>query len=187
MDSYGTCINIANLNPESFIYGPGKRFVIWVQGCSIKCPECWNEEMHHFNPQNLIEREELLGQILRAQPIDGVTVLGGEPLDQSNNLLWLLESLHAVGIHIMLYTGYEVDEIKSNSVFNHICSFADILIPGRYQKDKRNIDLKWRGSSNQTIISKNELIFQDSCDVEIYIEENGKMVFFGYPDDLLEE
>ena len=185
MDSYGTCINIANLNQESFIYGPGKRFAIWVQGCSIKCPECWNEEMHHFNPHNLIERGELLDQILRTQSIDGVTILGGEPLDQPDNLLWLLENLHDVGVHIMLYTGYEIDEIKSNILFSHICSFADILIPGRYQKDKRNIDLKWRGSSNQVIFSKDELIFHESCDVEIYIENDGKMTYFGYPDDFL--
>jgi len=56
--------NIAHIEPSSFIYGPGERVVIWVQGCTLGCRGCWNRTMLSKRPKQLIAREELLQQIL---------------------------------------------------------------------------------------------------------------------------
>ena len=145
--------------------------------------------MWSFDPNILLEREELLRNVL-LKSADGVTILGGEPLEQPGNLLWLLNQLKKAGIHIMLYTGYEMDEISSNNIFQKICNMADILIPGRYHENERDIYLKWRGSRNQKIISKDNHVVEDddlNNEIEIIIDENGKLCCLGYPDDSIYE
>jgi len=87
--------NIAHIEPSSFIYGPGERFVIWVQGCTLGCQGCWNRTMLSKRPKQLIAREALLQKILDLDSIQGVTLLGGEPLQQlsyynkSNQRVWI--------------------------------------------------------------------------------------------------
>lgn len=145
--------------------------------------------MWSFDPNILLEREELLRNIL-LKAADGVTILGGEPLEQSDNLLWLLNQLKKSSIHIMLYTGYEMNEISSEKKYQEICNMADILIPGRYHENERDIYLKWRGSRNQKIISKNNRVVEDdelNNEIEIVIDENGKLCCLGYPDDSIYE
>lgn len=184
---YNTLFNIAHIEPASLIYGPGCRFVVWLQGCNLHCKGCWNESMWSFEPKILIEREELLNIILSKQ-VDGVTILGGEPLQQPTNLFWLMKQLKNSAVNIMLYTGYELEEISSNEVYKEICDLADILIPGRYHESERNIFLKWRGSSNQKIISKENVNINSDDginEVEIVIDEDGSICCLGYPDESL--
>lgn len=185
MQDFGTAFNIAHIEEGSYIYGPGCRYVVWVQGCSLHCKGCWNQKMWNFEPNQIIEREKLLKNIL-AEKYDGVTFLGGEPLQQPENLLWILRVLKGKGIHSMLYTGYELDEIKANPLFLEICKQADILIPGRYHDEERNIYLKWRGSENQKIIYQTgeEQIISESNDVEIVLDSDGSICYLGYPDSM---
>ena len=186
---YGTSLNIAHIESGSYIYGPGKRFVAWFQGCSLRCPGCWNREMWSTQPKILIEREDLVDQIICDETIDGVTFLGGEPLQQSDNLFWLFQQLKERGVHIMLYTGYEEDEIAENPIFSSICLLADILIPGRYHDDERDINLQWRGSRNQKVLIRDGIShYSDGINqLEIVIDENGSVRYLGYPDDSIED
>lgn len=189
VENYKTSFNIAHIEEESLIYGPGCRFVIWLQGCRLHCTGCWNKSMWSFDPNILLEREELLRNIL-LKAADGVTILGGEPLEQSDNLLWLLNQLKKSDIHIMLYTGYEMNEISSEKKYQEICNMADILIPGRYHENERDIYLKWRGSRNQKIISKDDCVIKEedsTNEIEIIIDENGKLCCLGYPDDSISD
>ncbi len=188
MQEYGTCLNIAHIETGSDIYGPGMRFVIWFQGCSLRCPGCWNKSMWSFDPCDLMERKHLLQIILSCPEIDGVTVLGGEPLDQAENLYWLLVSLRDENIGVMLYTGYELSEIKNDGLKSEICQLADILVSGRYKEDERDLGLKWRGSRNQSILIQNAkyegLDLNDGInEVEIMIDEFGALKVLGYPDE----
>ncbi len=177
---YGHSFNISHIEYNCMIYGPGERTIIWFQGCSTHCKGCWNTAMWSFKPVNLIEREDLLKLLLDTKN-KNVTILGGEPLDQSDNLLWILNKLKKESFHIMLYTGYEVDEIESSPIRKEICEYPDILIIGRYREEQRNTFLRWRGSSNQKIITKDDIAIDEANEVEIDIDEDGKIVCMGYP------
>lgn len=176
--------NIAHIEPSSFIYGPGERFVIWVQGCTLGCPGCWNRTMLSPRPKQLIARETLLQQILETDSLQGITLLGGEPLQQLNNVLWLLQQVKSTGLDTMIFTGYEWQEILSDEKAN-ILPVTDILITGRYIKALRNIHLQWRGSSNQSIHfptgQYDPSIIQEGNYVEVHIEEDGRMRILGFP------
>jgi len=183
-NDYGTSFNVAHIESGSNIYGPGIRYVIWFQGCSLHCHGCWNSDMLSFAPNHLIKRMDLLQAILQEHP-NGVTFLGGEPLEQSDNLLWIMKQLKNNRIHIMLYTGYEMNEIKENHKFKDICSYADILICGRYSESERDIYLQWRGSRNQqVIIQDGKTIVEDGVnEIEVVINEDGSILCLGYPDE----
>lgn len=180
-----TQFNVAHIEEDCLIYGPGTRTVIWLQGCSIHCKGCWNIEMWDPSPRRLIERQDLLDYLIGTGK--SVTILGGEPLDQSENLLWLMKRLKKSGVNIMLYTGHEPEEIATSSVWTEICGLADILIPGRYKEEQRDITLRWRGSSNQPIISSIIDGIEDCNEVEIHIDEDGKIVCMGYPTEEMED
>lgn len=129
-------MNVAHIEKQSFIYGPGCRYVIWVQGCSIRCDGCCNKEMWSFDNRIVLSIEEILQDInSKINYIDGITLLGGEPLDQFDEVSKLILECKKICLSIMLFTGYELKEIKSkkmDSILKHI----DILITGRYDKIK---------------------------------------------------
>jgi len=181
---YGTALNVFAIEEDCVIYGPGIRTVIWFQGCSIRCPGCWNKDMWSTEPSILMERTNLLDIILKSG--HGVTFLGGEPLDQHENLLWLLQRLREKNIETMLYTGHEQQEIDSNPVFREICDIPKILVTGRYHAEERDTNLTWRGSRNQHIIIKGAIeVPLDSNHVEIRINEDGSVTYMGYPDEFM--
>ncbi|MBE3662287.1 hypothetical protein BOO91_15235 [Vibrio navarrensis] len=185
---YGEYFNVAHIEPESHIYGPGKRYVIWLQGCSLACEGCWNQQMWSFEPEQLIHREQLLDDILQYRDIDGITLLGGEPLQQAPNTRWLLSSIRrSSGCSTVLYTGFTYSELVKRKDWALLREHCDLMITGRYSSSLRNTNLRWRGSSNQ------ELIYlaggripleppEDANEVEVIIDENAAIRVLGYPD-----
>lgn len=172
--------NIGHIEFGSEIYGPGKRTVIWFQGCTLRCKGCWNTQYQPVKPASLISPPELLQTILN-QGCD-VTFLGGEPLQQIDNLYWLVKELKQHRIHMMLYTGYELNEIEDDPTKKKLCQMIDILIPGRYRDDLRDTNLLWRGSRNQPMIYLNgDGNLHDENQAEIIIESDGTVTCLGYP------
>ena len=176
-------MNIAHIEEQSLIYGPGVRFVIWVQGCSIHCKDCWNKDMWSFEPKNIISIDDLFHKIIQTQEIEGVTILGGEPFDQYKELLNLVKKITKTDLSIILYTGYSLNELKDKNK-EAILNFIDIIITDRYDKNYRTERGGLIGSSNQEIryltkrYTKNDLsVINES---EISIEENGKINIYGY-------
>lgn len=185
----GTQFNYANITKDSEIYGPGNRYVIWLQGCTLGCKGCWNTEMWSHKKKNLIEREQLLSDILLMDDIVGVTLLGGEPLQQLENVLWLLAELQKAELDSMLYSGYSYHEILETKSLSAVIKLVDIMITGRYVQLLRDTNLRWRGSSNQEIhyftdkYKKNT--FSECNQVEIHIGPFGELEILGYPDEKL--
>ncbi len=185
-------INIAMYIPRSMICGPGKRFVIWVQGCRRRCEGCGNTEMQPFKTKTLISTSDLFNLIISEPDLEGITLLGGEPLHQSKELLSLVKKIKDIGLTVMLYTGYEIDEIKDPDAIE-LVNYSDIIIPGRFVSEKKNLQLKWRGSSNQKVIFNNnkyKKIYSklgEENQVEIHIDDNGNIHILGYPDKELIE
>lgn len=184
-------MNIAHIEESSFIYGPGQRFVIWVQGCSIHCKGCWNKEMWSFNTKNEISVSELLERISNEENnIEGITLLGGEPLDQFEEIIELLNECKNIGLSTMLFTGYEMTEIAEKQM-TLILDILDILITGRYDKIKRTMNHQWIGSTNQEIYFLTDRYadyeIENNNYTEITINADGSTTILGFPDKILLE
>ncbi len=180
--------NVAHIEPLSHIYGPGKRYVVWFQGCALACEGCWNREMWSFKPKHQIERNQLLTQILAAEDIEGVTFLGGEPLHQAENLWWLIKSLRArSNLTIFLFTGYEEAELKQLNYEDSVHELCDMVATGRYDQSQRNTQQQWIGSDNQKIIypaaSRIKTTPTATNQIEIILTEDESIRVLGFPDD----
>lgn len=185
-------MRIAHINNNSNIYGFGNSFVIWTQGCKLRCKGCWNYSMHSFEGGEEISLEDIISKIkdsISKYSINNVTILGGEPLDQLEETIKLMHLIKELNIGIILYTGYEKEEIE-NSSKKRVISYADILISGRYIEENRNINNHLYGSDNQTMdfltnrYKKEDIV--NGTYVEIEIDENGKVNMYGYPDDFFD-
>lgn len=178
-------LSINSIDESSYIYGPGKRFVIWVQGCSIRCEGCWNTQMWDASLGQHMTVENILDKILLQKDLEGITILGGEPLDQKEEILNLVRNVKKLDLTVVFYTGYELQEISSK-ISNEIISLSDISIIGRYIEKFRNTNLRLRGSSNQTLIINNKdyknYFKEDFNEIEVTINSDGSMVITGYPD-----
>jgi len=177
-------MNLAHIENRSFIYGPGCRFVIWTQGCSIRCAGCRNREMWSFEPNIVMPIGEILEKItVEGHAIEGITLLGGEPLDQAEECVELLRLCRAQGLTTMLFTGYELGEITDG----RLLELCDIMITGRYDESRRTLYHQWIGSTNQEIRfltdAYRDYELQNANYVEIGIEDNGRITILGFPPD----
>jgi anaerobic ribonucleoside-triphosphate reductase activating protein len=184
-------MNVAHIEEQSYIYGPGCRFVIWTQGCSIRCKGCWNQPMWAFKTKNSFSAETLFEKICREKDIiEGVTLLGGEPLDQYKETLALAKKCRAEKLSVMLFTGYDMAEIQDKQM-NGILDYTDILIAGRYEEEHRTLNHQWIGSTNQKIYFLSDRYkdyrITDTNYIEIAIEHTGSLTLLGFPDTFWNE
>ena len=140
--------------------GPGFRATLWIAGCSHHCPGCHNQHTWDYNQGLELTSPKLKEQITKIfsnDYISGLTISGGDPLDQSANSLhelcdfmkWF--KLTYPSKTIWLYTGFNKDEVISY-YGKYAISLADYLIDGKYDEKLRDTSLAFRGSSNQHII-----------------------------------
>lgn len=184
-------MNIAHIEEHSFIYGPKCRFVIWVQGCSIHCKGCWNKEMWTFDKKSTLSVKDLIYKIENEKEIiDGITLLGGEPLDQFIEISELLIECRKLGLSTMLFTGYEMTEISEKQM-TLILENIDILITGRYDMTKRTTNHQWIGSTNQEIHFLTDRYadfeIENNNYAEITINTDGSTTILGFPDKIFLE
>ncbi|NLM76233.1 MAG: anaerobic ribonucleoside-triphosphate reductase activating protein [Clostridiaceae bacterium] len=149
-------IRIAGIINESIVDGPGIRMVVFAQGCRHKCPGCHNPETHSFDGGKLVAVSSILEQAKSNPLLDGITISGGEPFEQAESFAVLAKEAKNLGLNIMTYTGYTYEYIVKNSSkhrgWEELLDETDILVDGRFEIEKRNLLLKFRGSENQRII-----------------------------------
>lgn len=144
-------LNIHGILPRSRANGPGTRMVVWFQGCSLRCAGCFNPQTHPHTPRLRIRADKLVSMIEDAQDeLEGITISGGEPLEQAEGLRWLLTAVRErTGLSIILFSGYTLREIKLIPHGRLALMHADVLIAGRFVRTLR-LSRGLRGSSNQT-------------------------------------
>lgn len=132
--------------------GPGIRTVIWVQGCTIGCPGCFNPSTHSRAPQQLMKSEDLLATVTYdSKDVEGLTISGGEPFEQPEGLLEFLGLVRErTSLSVIVFSGFEIEHIGSISRGPEILQQADVLISGPFVKALR-LSRGLRGSSNQRI------------------------------------
>src|SRR5437870_2509315 len=111
-----TILNIAQIVPCTEAEGPGKRFAIWFQGCPLRCPGCCNPEMLPFKGGTTVAIDELLEQINTSRMqdgIEGITLLGGEPMAHAAGAAALARGVKATGLSVMVFSGYMLSEIRN--------------------------------------------------------------------------
>ncbi len=157
-------MNYATIKYNDIANGTGVRTSLFVSGCTHKCKGCFNAEAWDFN-YGLPFTKEIEDQIIKSMQsdfIDGLSLLGGEPFEPQNQeaLLPFLKRVKEVypKKSIWCYTGYLFDEelLKpSRATTPHtleMLSLIDVLVDGRFEMDKKNLMIKFRGSTNQRII-----------------------------------
>lgn len=156
--------------------GPGVRTTIFVSGCTHNCEDCFNKELQDFeygDIWNQKSEDEFIDYVSNPMVV-GINVLGGEPLQQimDDSLLNLLKRVknEFPEKSIWLWTGDLFEEAIENEKKLAIIEQVDVIIDGQFQKDKRNIKLKYRGSENQRVIDVKESLEKNEI-VEYQFEE----------------
>ena len=130
--------------------GPGRRLGIWLQGCSIHCKGCIAPENQPFDEAFAVQLDNFIDEITPVlNEAAGITISGGEPLDQADALIDFLTKINKRGIDdILLYSGYTKDKILSE--YPQISELIAALIDGQFIEGAATEDI-WKGSENQTL------------------------------------
>lgn len=167
------------------VLGPGSRYVIWVQGCKKSCPGCINPEGRSIESNGYyIDVNKLFEEIQLSSSINGITISGGEPFLQAEELSAFIKLIKEnTRLDIMIYSGYTLQELynMNNEFVEYILSNIDILVDGEYIEKENNNSI-YRGSDNQVIhfLSKKYLSYKDI----IYRTHNRSIEFVYRDNDL---
>ncbi|TVQ45038.1 MAG: radical SAM protein [Gloeocapsa sp. DLM2.Bin57] len=173
-----TLLNIAEICTTTQTLGPGKRFVIWLQGCCFRCPQCVSPDWIPQKPAHLIDPVRLGELILSIPDLEGLTISGGEPMLQAKGLLELFTYLRQRReLSIICYSGFTLEQLctKSSLAIDSILAMIDVLIDGQYIAELDD-NLGLRGSSNQVVhflsshyISQVDMFTKGKRNVEIHL------------------
>ena len=134
--------------------GPGVRVSIFVQGCSFNCKNCFNPETHDFNKGKEFTYDTInkLLELSDKEYINGLSILGGEPLHEFN-ILGTIKLAKAFKEKfpdktIWVWTGFLFENVINKDIFKYI----DVLVDGQFEEEHKDIRLKYCGSTNQRVI-----------------------------------
>ena len=147
-------VNVAHMVERCRVLGPGERFVLWVQGCPLRCPGCHNPQFLEFKHATWIGVESLADRIATVRGIEGLTVVGGEPFAQARALASLARKVRDSGLSVMAYSGFTYEELADECVPGAVSllNASDLLMDGPYLRG-RPTEKPWRGSDNQRLIA----------------------------------
>lgn len=149
-------IRLSGIAYESLSNGPGMRRVLFSQGCLHECVGCFNPSTHSFCDGELKDMGILIDEIKNNPILKGVTFSGGDPLEQAEKFAYMAKKIKKLGLNIWCYTGYTYEYIVENfnnrQGFHELVKNIDVLVDGKFEIHKKNVRLKFRGSSNQRII-----------------------------------
>ena len=148
-------LRISHLVSGSEVEGPGRRAAVWVQGCSIRCPGCFNPHTWSREGGSSVEVAALAEALLAESDIEGVTFLGGEPFDQAEALAAVGRYVRERGLSVMTFTGYRHELLLSDSRpgWADLLAATDLLVDGPFVRALADTGRPWIGSSNQRVIA----------------------------------
>ena len=161
-------MNYANIKNCDIANGEGVRITLFVSGCTNHCEDCFQPETWDFNFGEPFTREveDKIIEMLAPSYIRGLTLLGGEPFEPTNQrvLAPFVERVKKTypNKDVWAFTGFTYEKLledgypKRTEVTDKLLSMVDVLVDGRYVKALKNLRLKFRGSSNQRLIDMNK-------------------------------
>ncbi len=158
--------------------GPGERAGIWFLGCARGCEGCSNPELQPFDKSKETDVAKVCG-LVRSFGCTRVTVSGGEPFLQAEELDRLLAGLEEIGVtDILVYTGYTLEELgrEFGELAERILSRVTVLVDGEFRKELCD-EVPLRGSSNQRVIVLDEAYRRE---YEEYMRQERRVDVFGF-------
>jgi len=169
--------------------GPGARFAIWTQGCTLACPDCCNP--HLWSAKGGVEwtaaalLERVLAARARRPELEGVTLIGGEPFEQDVALAPLAAGLRAAGLTVMAFTGYWLEDLQARR--SPLLPHLDLLVDGPYERERYTSQRRFIGSSNQRMhvfsdaYSLDDPRFAEPNTAELRYDGEGDVQVVGFP------
>lgn len=182
-------LNVHNFLARSTVNGPGTRAVIWVQGCDLACPGCFNPDTHDFAPRRLTPIAELAEQIVQIEGLEGVTISGGEPFLQAEALAALASLIQTHQLGVIVFSGFTFEQLSSSlrRDWQALLASTDLLIAGPFIQAFAD-HLPLRGSRNQTLHFLTEryrplqhTLEHGTHSVEVLIDPTGQVILTGFP------
>lgn len=183
-------IKIQGITRGTEVNGPGRRNMVHVQGCMIQCPGCFNPHTwDHFAKSEAWSPGRLADLLLHDQP-DGVTISGGEPMEQAQAVLELLRCLRGrqPDLSTLMYTGFTRARLERSVWWAPIRECLDVVVAGPYRQDLRLQDGGLISSSNQELMllgrhAASELV--PTHQVEVLVDPDGTITLTGFPSQQL--
>lgn len=149
--------------------GEGVRMSLFVSGCKFYCKDCFNSEAWDYNYGELYtqETEDTLFNLINNPNIDGLSILGGDPLWQDDNglkqLIHLVSRITFINKTVWIWSGFTWEYImnKGTPLQKALIKSCDVWVDGQFEADKKDLRLKWCGSSNQRVIDIKKTIAQN--------------------------
>ena len=157
-------MNYADIKRVDVANGEGVRVSVFVSGCNHHCKGCFNQCAWDFNYGNKFTEKEIdkVIEYLDHDYINGLSLLGGEPLEKQNQigLLPLVKKVKEKfpNKDIWCYTGFDFEKdvvenmSKNNDTTKELLKYIDVIVDGKFEEDKKDLKLKFRGSSNQRVL-----------------------------------
>ncbi len=152
----GLLLRIAQIVPCTEAEGPGRRFALWFQGCPLRCPGCCNPEMLPFAGGQTMRLAEVIEQVQIAvarHAVEGITLLGGEPMAHALGAARLAQQVQSWNQTVMVFSGYTLEEIggMADPAVHELLAHTDILVDGQYVRELPETRRRWIGSANQRV------------------------------------
>jgi anaerobic ribonucleoside-triphosphate reductase activating protein len=148
-------IELAGIVAVSETNGPGRRTVIWVQGCHKRCRGCWNPGFLRFGSAWVVTPEQLVEEVRlkthQFADVEGITFSGGEPFEQAEALAKAARLFRREDMGIMAFSGYTLAELQQKDRSStDLLRELDLLVDGVYD-DTQHVDRLWRSTANQRV------------------------------------
>lgn len=156
-----TTLRVFGIESDSIVDGPGLRLSVFTQGCPHHCPGCHNPQSHEPSNGCEIAIDDILEKITKNPLISGMTLSGGEPLEQAAACLALVKALPP-GLNTWIYSGWTFEEIMQSGDPDRIAlvKACDVLVDGRFIESQRSLELRFCGSRNQRLIDIKKTLAQ---------------------------
>lgn len=154
---YTGVLRVATISEDTEAEGPGRRWSLWVQGCTLRCAGCCNPEMFAAERGTLWQLPEIATALdaARARGVEGISILGGEPFEQAAGCAVVAREARARGLTVMVYSGYTLAELHARPDAAPLLAEIDLLVDGRYDRERPEppppVGRRWLGSTNQTM------------------------------------
>ena len=167
MQNSNDTLRIMDITYSSSVDGIGFRDVLWLNYCPHHCEDCHNPETWDEKNGHDETIDEIFEKLTKSH-ICNITFSGGEPFEQAENLIKLADRLKAAGKTIWSYSGYTYEQIIKDPVKKELLKRLEVLVDGRFDKTKTELNLRFKGSTNQRII-----------DVKKSLEKGGVVLWEG--------
>lgn len=181
-------LRVAKVIPQTTAEGPFERCALWVAGCDLACPGCCNPTLFDSSAIEATPPGELAGILERARRagVEGVTILGGEPLQQPEGLAWFCAQAQRLGLGVIVFTGYTLENAKTHPTFDRVWAQIDTLVDGPFDVRQPEQRRRFIGSANQRLHHRTQryaarALWHGPQRIEVRVDVRGQVEVHGLP------